>query len=183
MSKAEEGGNQPVKTLLIGGTKHGEWINLPAGQTEWELVEANILAGIGYSPGDPRYIGNIYALDQRLTNAYGVGPLGVKKGVQVFTHACLREPENGGRYPQLLRAETEAHEKYKKLYEAAVDECDEIHSKAYDLEGELDDVASELVGYKNRAYNTRRALEAVMIATMNAVDDLAEPYDPMQVTQ
>lgn len=174
MAKAEEGGNQTMRTLLIGGTKHGEYINLPEGQTEWELVESNLLAGLGYSGNDPRYIGNVYALDPTLTSVFASQH--DTKYHQVFTHACLREPENGGRYPQLLRAETEAHEKYKRLYEAATDSLDSYRAENEDLEDRLEEVTDERDDFQTRLTEARKDLEVAARSLTNIQDSLNIEY-------
>lgn len=96
---AEEGGNGPQRTLLVGGPKHGEFMNFPEGEKSYELTTMQTLGNW------PKDASHLYEYDAKLTRAFG-------SKFTVFSHEVLGGVHHGGFN---LHALTEA---YKGIEEA-----------------------------------------------------------------
>lgn len=180
MASTEQGGNQPMRTLFIGGPKHGQLFNLAEGQTEYELVESTVLAGVGRSPSDPRYEGNIYSYDQTLSAL-------LKRNAafsQVFSHAVISDDRHGAEIlPKMRRAaaDLEAAKDALKATRAALDAKQDIVSdrnrEIGDLHAQAIDVAAKHNELLERLRSIRIVLEGVGVGVTQAVAETGYDYE------
>lgn len=181
MANVEQGGNLPQRTLLIGGPKHGEYMNLAADCEEYNFISDRMLSP-GRSWNDyPQNAEHRYKFDSQLTAEYNKGVYPSDR-ISVFTHHVLWEtPDNGGFLSYALseanKAILEADAKLQEKQEIVKERNKELSLLAADhkeVENALDDAT-------HRLKNLRSQLEAIGMLVGSAMTMTGRDYDPVRI--
>lgn len=173
--RAEEGGNLPQRVLLVGGPKHGEHMNLPAGETRYEFTSHLTLVGHGpkneWWGNFPETATHIYQLDETLSKA-------LPGALNCFTHSVLwASPYQGGfNLHALTMAERRVQDAEAKADTSAAHEK-KAHSDWGDATARVIELSGELSRAKDQARRARQALELATIGITTAARDLDLDYE------
>lgn len=180
--RAEEGGNQSQRILLIGGPKHGEFMNLPAEESTYEFTSALTLVGHdGKDPWTsfPKTATHVYKMDAGLSR--------LLPGANVFTHPVLwSSPYHGGFN---LHALTKAFEAKDKAEEATKDAQSELHNAgvtAENIRRQRDEARAgvsaaddEIEELEHQLQVVRQTLEMATLNIGMAIQATGRDYQPV----
>lgn len=168
-----------VRTLLIGGPKHGETIQVSPGEATWEFVESWV--GRPW-PESREYLGHVYAhdptLDRFLCSCEGAA--------QVFTHAIIADDRHGG--DRLFEADKAAEELEKAMASVnrAADRADSDKRERVSLLEAKESTAAALLDANNtnkalvqRLQSVRQLLEMASTSVMIAAETTGTPYQAL----
>lgn len=131
MASAEEGGNQPQRVLLVGGIKHGQYINLPVGQEQYEFTSMQTLQPPTGLRRWPESSTHIYRLDPPLSSA-------VKSKTLVFTHESIWNSPYGGSFNLwAVKDATDALEAANNDLKTAREQVITIKNAKFDVESQI----------------------------------------------
>lgn len=169
MANALEGGNQPKRVLLLGGPKHGDYMNLPADDAAYTVIESQ--AGLAYHVGStlPGHHESTYVQLHPLTRT-------ANKAI-VFIHESITKPghhrdaEVAKQAEERLAAEREDKRKLVLEKQEILDDLTESETAAQKAEAALEEIdAREIV--------IRRHLEMVLQGA-SAIASFLPSYAPM----
>lgn len=192
MGLAEQGGNQPQRVLLVGGPKHGEFMNLPDGQTEYDFTSSKMLLPPDAHSKDaawnsfPETASHIYRRDERLSRALvsADGRVRFPYVESVFTHQVLWDtPYQGGFHLHALNKAYEALQRAKHEREQGEEFEDTLKEANNDLKDEVaafQEKYEKLLSYthslEQRLRTVRQNLEGAYQGVSTAIRDTGLSY-------
>lgn len=192
MGSAEQGGLGSQRVLLIGGPKHGEYMNLADGQAEYEFTSMERYLPVGSCDAFanwPECSTHNYKLDRTLSPfaraTAGSGLTSYTTVVNIFTHEVLwGSPVQGGFN---LWALTDAHDGLAKADEAlkiaqadksvALSSQRALESEIAEWQRKYDDLHKLTNDLEDRMLGIRKLLEMVGVPILAAVDLTGRDYE------
>lgn len=133
--RAEEGGNLPQRVLLVGGPKHGEFMNLKGDQTTYEFTTCTILRQA--APDWPNSGTHVYKYDDALSRVLPTSAYGFR--INIFTHEVLWDsPDQGGFNLQALSSALSTIEEQKGKAEKHLESITKLMNDKRNLESDLE---------------------------------------------